>query len=64
MEAARVLWELRESGDTRDWVAAGHPDPFEVPRLRYYPGPNWILRSSELESDGTGGVKIKGVAAS
>ena len=31
MEAgARVLLELKERGDTRDWRAVGHPDPFKV----------------------------------
>ena len=62
MAAARVLWELRERGDTREWVAAGHPDPFETPSLWYNPGANWTLRYSNLESDGNGGVKIKSVA--
>ena len=62
MAAARVLWELRERGDTRDWVAAGHPDPFETPSLWYNPGANWTLRRSDLESDGNGGVKIKSAA--
>ena len=43
MEAgARVLRELRERGDNRDWKASGHPDPFEV-GLGLYPGEQWIL---------------------
>ena len=62
MEAARVLWELRERGDTRDWVAAGHPDPFETPGVWYNPGANWTLRRSDIESDGNGGVQIKSIA--
>ena len=43
MEAgARVLQELKERGDKRDWIAAGHPDPFEVGAGRH-PGGQWIL---------------------
>ena len=62
MEAARVLWELRERGDTRDWVAAGFPDPFKTPGIWYNPGLNWTLRLSDIESDGNGGAKIRSVA--
>ena len=47
-EAARVLTELREErGDTRGWVAAGHPDPSEVGAGRH-PGGQWILRYRDL----------------
>ena len=47
-EAARVLVELKEEqGDEREWVAAGHPDPFEVGAGRH-PGGHWILRYSDL----------------
>ena len=41
-EGARVLQELKERGDKRDWKAAGHPDPFEVGAGRH-PGGQWIL---------------------
>jgi hypothetical protein len=41
-EGARVLRELKERGDKRDWIAAGHPDPFEVGAGRH-PGGQWIL---------------------
>ena len=51
-EAARVLIELRETrNDTRDWVAAGHPDPLEVGAGRH-PGGQWILRYSDLRRGG------------
>ena len=62
MEAARVLWELRERGDTRDWVAAGYPDPFEARGVFGYISMSWTLSFSDLESDGNGGAKIKSVA--
>ena len=53
-EAARVLIELREErNDTRDWVAAGHPDPLEVGAGRH-PGGQWILRFQDLDR-GAGG---------
>lgn len=43
MEAGeRVLKELKDRGDTRDWIAAGHPDPREVGAGRH-PGGQWIL---------------------
>ena len=61
MAAARVLWGLRESGDTRDWVAAGYPDPFEAGMLGYISS-SWTLRYSDLEPDGNGGAKIRSVA--
>ena len=45
MEAgARVLRELKERGDTRDWMAVGHPDPFKVGSGEH-PGGQWILPS-------------------
>ncbi len=51
VEAARVLIELREErGDERDWVAAGHPDPFEVGVGRH-PGGQFILRYGDLKRD-------------
>ena len=54
-EAARVLIELREKhNDTRDWVAAGHPDPFEVGAGRH-PGGQWILRYKDLKLEAAGG---------
>ena len=53
-EAARVLIELREEReDTRDWVAAGHPDPFEVGAGRH-PGGQWILRYQDLRREAAG----------
>lgn len=59
-EAARVLAELREArGDERDWVAAGHPDPFAVFRGQHYGG-QWILRYDDLVPNSGG--KIKSVA--
>ena len=49
VEAARVLIELREErGDERGWVAAGHPDPFEVGVGRH-PGGQFILRYGDLK---------------
>ena len=43
MEAgARILQELKDRGDTRDWKAAGHPDPFKV-GSGAHPGGQWIL---------------------
>lgn len=61
IEAARVLWELRERGDTRDWIAAGYPDPLAVGQWGYI-STHWTLRYSDLETDGNGGAKIKSVA--
>ena len=50
-EAARVLVELRENrDDERNWVAAGHPDPFEVGAGRH-PGGQWILTYEDLKQD-------------
>ena len=44
-----VLIELREErGDERGWVAAGHPDPFEVGVGRH-PGGRFILRYGDLK---------------
>ena len=43
MEAGdRVLRELKERGDTRDWCAVGHPDPFKVGSGQHSGG-QWIL---------------------
>ena len=43
MEAgARVLQELKNRGDNRDWKVAGHPDPFAVGSGQH-PGDQWIL---------------------
>jgi len=53
-EASRVLIELREErGDTRDWVAAGHPDPLEVGAGRH-PGGQWTLRYQDLRPKAAG----------
>ena len=41
-EGDRVLRELKERGDARDWKAVGHPDPFAVGAGRH-PGGQWIL---------------------
>ena len=47
-EAARVLIELEEDlGDSRDWAAAGHPDPAAV-STGQHPGGQWILRYGDL----------------
>ena len=43
----RVLLELRERGDTRDWLAYGHPDPVEVSEGRH-PGGQWLQELSHL----------------
>ena len=60
-EAARVLIELREErGDTRDWTAAGHPDPYAVAAGRH-PGGQWILRYRDLQRrDENGAVAFGG----
>ena len=62
-EAARVLIELREErGDERDWIAAGHPDPFEVGPGRH-PGGQWVLRYEDLDfGDDVSGVEPHGQA--
>ena len=53
-EATRVLTELREERrDVREWVAAGHPDPFEVGAGRH-PGGQWILRYQDLKPGAAG----------
>ena len=53
-EAARVLRDLREErNDTRDWVAAGHPDPREV-GAGHHPGGQWILRYQDLGREAAG----------
>ena len=44
LAGARVLKELMDRGDTRDWKAVGHPDPFKV-GSGGYPGEQWILPS-------------------
>ena len=47
----RVLRQLIQEGDNRDWIAYGHPDPFEVGAGRY-PGGQWIeslIRLAERE---------------
>ena len=48
-EGRRVIIELRERGDTREWIAYGHPDPFEVAAGHHTHG-QWILSSSDLLS--------------
>ena len=53
-QAAAQSWlrERMESGDSRDWMAFGHPDPYEVGARRFnggeWLGPGWILQSSQL----------------
>ena len=43
MEAgARVLQELKDRGDHREWRAVGHPDPFKVGSGEH-PGGQWML---------------------
>ena len=39
---ARVLQELKDRGDTRDWRAVGHPAPFAVGSGQH-PGGQWIF---------------------
>ena len=39
---ARVLRELKERGDVRDWKAVGHPDPFAV-GVGNHPGGQWVM---------------------
>ena len=46
-EAKRVLQELRDRGDHRDWKAAGHPDPYAVAKGRH-PIQQWVLPSENL----------------
>ena len=58
IEAARVLLELRERGDTREWVAAGYPDPFVVNRVSDF-CPVWLLIYSDIETDGNGAIRVK-----
>ena len=40
-QGERVLRELRERGDGRDWMAAGFPDPFKYEELQSTTG--WFL---------------------
>lgn len=47
-EATRVLQELRDNGDPRDWKAAGHPDPFAVAKGRHRIA-QWILPEEPSE---------------
>ena len=56
--AARVLAELRDSGDMRDWVAAGHPDPREVAAGNHIGG-QWALQYDDLEcATGAAGERV------
>ena len=58
VEAARVLIELAEvREDKRDWVAAGHPDPFEV-GIGRHPGGQWILHYRDLKPEGNVASKL------
>ncbi len=58
VEAARVLIELVEGrGDKRDWVAAGHPDPFEV-GIGRHPGGQWVLRYEDLKQEDNAASKL------
>lgn len=50
-EARRVLRELRERGDCRNWKAAGHPDPFAVARGEHRIE-QWIVDSADLADEG------------
>ena len=50
-EARRVLQELRDRDDCRNWKAAGHPDPYAVAKGRH-PIQQWILTSEDLDSQG------------
>lgn len=50
-EAARVLRELWQGGDRRDWKAAGHPDPFAVAKGRH-PIAQWILTPDDVLGEG------------
>lgn len=60
-EAARVLAELRDSGDMRDWVAAGHPDPREVMAGNHFGG-QWALQYDDLEcATGAAGERVVGI---
>jgi len=62
-EAARALMKLRDRGDMRDWVAAGHPDPREVAVGNHHGG-QWILRYDDLECDtGAAGKRIVGISS-
>lgn len=46
-EGRRILLELRKRGDERNWIAYGHPDPYEVGAGRH-PGGQWIQRLKDL----------------
>lgn len=46
-EGKRVLQELRQRGDLREWIAFGHPDPAAVFAGRS-PGGQWMCRSRQL----------------
>ncbi len=61
LAAARVLAELRERGDTRDWVAVGYPDPLEVSVSRHVGG-RWILSLDDLEFKANGEIRVKSFA--
>ena len=43
---------LRARGDTRNWIAHGHPDPFEVGAGRH-PGGQWLLSMKDLRTGGS-----------
>ena len=43
----QVLCQLAQQGDGRDWIAHGHPDPFEVGRGAAQPD-QWIRHLSQL----------------
>ena len=46
-EGRRILLELRNRGDERNWIAYGHPDPYEVGAGRH-PGGQWMQRLRDL----------------
>lgn len=48
-EAERVMRELHEQGDDRNWKAVGHPDPLEVARGNHDVD-QWIVSSEDVIS--------------
>ena len=56
--AARVLLDLKARGDTREWVAAGYPDPFVVNRVSDF-CPVWLLIYEDIETDENGAIRVK-----
>ena len=50
-EGTRVLQELRNHGDARDWLAYGFTDPWEVERDPLHIRDSWFFRSVHLRDE-------------